>query len=122
MLALHAPRNLGHFQGEDEQRALVQLVHAPRLYLYNTHAYAARFYSDAAVTTLLESDDDVRAARDLQRAGMPSSVLAAADLPATLSSLPRPFALLMPRARMSLLPSEMEKVGETDHYLLLLAR
>jgi 4-amino-4-deoxy-L-arabinose transferase-like glycosyltransferase len=140
MLSLHLPRNLD-FRGEDEQRALVQLAnerHPLRLYLYNTHAYAARFYSDVDVTTLLESDADVRAAHELQRSGMPSSVLAAADLPATLASLPRPFVLMMPRARAYLLPAEREASGgsrgasllregltplaDTQHWILLEAR
>jgi 4-amino-4-deoxy-L-arabinose transferase-like glycosyltransferase len=113
MLALHLPRNLD-FRGEDEQRALVQVAnerHPLRLYLYNTHAYAARFYSDVDVTTLLESDADVRAARELQRSGMPSSVLPAPDLPASLASLPRPFVLMMPRARAYLIPAEREASG-----------
>ena len=126
-LALHAPHNLGEFAGEDEQRALVEVANqrlAPpaRLYAYNTHAYAARFYSQLDVTTLLESTDDLRAAAELRRAGMPSSVLPAPDLPAALRELPRPFALLMPRARESILPSGLALLGESKHYLLLEGR
>jgi 4-amino-4-deoxy-L-arabinose transferase-like glycosyltransferase len=123
----HWPRNLGSFAGEDETRALVELVNprlppAARIYAYNTHAYAARFYATHDVTTLLESADDLRLAAELRRAGLPSSVAPAADLPLALAALPRPFALLMPRARVSLVAgTPLRALAESRHYVLLVA-
>jgi 4-amino-4-deoxy-L-arabinose transferase-like glycosyltransferase len=118
--AVHLPRNLDHFDGDDELRALVGGTNV-HLYLYNTHGYSARWYIDSDVTTLLESEKDEALAESL-RDVMPSSTLYAPDLAKTIATLPRPFALVMPRARANLLPSGLELVKESKHYFLLRAR
>jgi hypothetical protein len=122
--ALHAPRNLSAFAGEDQTRALVSIVNErftmpARLYTYNTHGYAARFYARLDVTTLLESEEDARAAETLRQAGLPSSTVYAPDLAATLRALPPPFALLMPRARVSLMEnSGLRAVADSAKFVL----
>jgi 4-amino-4-deoxy-L-arabinose transferase-like glycosyltransferase len=124
--ALHLPRDLGRFDGEDEVRALTAIANErrlARLYTYNTHAYAARFYSRVDVTTLLESTEDMRLAAELRQAGLPSSTLAAPDLGATLAALPGPYALLLPRARAPLVSSTpLRAFADSPHYLLLEGR
>jgi 4-amino-4-deoxy-L-arabinose transferase-like glycosyltransferase len=126
----HLPRNLGGFAGEEEVRALcgaaAGLSPPPaHLYTYNVHAYAARYYANVNVTMLLESAEDVRAAGELQRTGMPAPARLASDLPATLRSLAPPFALLFPAARAALVSDvapPLVEVGRTVHYLLLRSR
>jgi 4-amino-4-deoxy-L-arabinose transferase-like glycosyltransferase len=122
-LLAHWPRNLG-FGGEAELRTLAQTAsarYAPpaRLYLYNLHGYATRYYATLDVTTLLESADDVREAEALQRAGMPCPVEAAPDLARALASRPRPFALILPRARAELVRGvALAPLAATPRYLL----
>jgi 4-amino-4-deoxy-L-arabinose transferase-like glycosyltransferase len=129
----HLARDLSRFDGDDEVRALARVAsaHEPpeaELYLYNTHPYSARYYSERKVVTLLESPDDFAQARALASTGMPISVALAPELPAALERLPRPFALLLPRARANLLrdlpptrPGRLTLLGETRHYLLFSA-
>jgi 4-amino-4-deoxy-L-arabinose transferase-like glycosyltransferase len=120
LAAWHLPRDLAVFDGGDELRDLLRRAR-PRshLYLYNLHAYLARCYVDEEVTTLLESAKDLADAQSLARVGLPVPVAPAPDLPATLRALERPFTLLMPRARMSLLPNAPAPAAESGHYLLL---
>ncbi|HEY7955633.1 MAG TPA: glycosyltransferase family 39 protein, partial [Polyangia bacterium] len=59
----HLARDLSRFDGDDEVRALARVAsaHEPpeaELYLYNTHPYSARYYSERKVVTLLESPAD----------------------------------------------------------------
>jgi hypothetical protein len=122
----HLPRNLGAFEGEDEVRSLMRLAedrlpaHA-RIYTYNTHPYAARYYSSHDIITLLESAEDVQQASAMAATGLPTEVRYAPHLDRTLDELPRPFVLLLPRARAALLPAgRLTAVGDTRHYLLLL--
>jgi hypothetical protein len=120
LAAWHLPRDLAVFDGDDELRAVLRSAPKAHLYAFNLHTYAARWYLDSDVTTLLESADDVIAAVELRKAGLPSSVAYARNLPATVRSLERPFTLLMPRARMDLMVGvELKTIGETQHYLLL---
>ncbi|HZS42446.1 MAG TPA: glycosyltransferase family 39 protein [Polyangia bacterium] len=120
----HWPRNLAGFSGEAELRDLARVAsqryHAPaRLYTYNLHGYAARYYATLDVTTLLESAEDFRLAQELQRAGMPCPVEPAPELAAALAQRPRPFALLMPRARAELVRGvALTPLAATPHYLL----
>lgn len=116
----HLPRDLAVFDGGDELRDLLRRA-LPRshLYLYNLHAYLARWYVDEPVTTLLESAKDLADAQALARVGLPVPVAPAPDLPETLRALERPFTLLMPRARMSLLPGAPSPAAESRHYVLL---
>ena len=119
--AMHLPRDLASFDGDEEVRALVRLAPAATPILtYNTHAYSARYYADADVKTLLESPEDFRIAEGLRRTGMPAAVELASDLGATLRAEPRPFVLLMPRARAALLRElHLRQLGESRHYLLM---
>jgi 4-amino-4-deoxy-L-arabinose transferase-like glycosyltransferase len=122
---LHLARDLSAFEGDEEVRTLARaassLVRPPALLLtYNTHAYSARYYATVDVLTLLESPDDFRIANELKRTGLPIAVEAAPDLAANLRTRARPFALLMPRARASLLDGvPVPTVGESRHYLLV---
>ncbi len=121
----HLPRNLGGFEGEEEIRALMRVACArfqppTRLYTYNLHPYAARYYLSLDVTTLLESAEDLRIA-EARRTSQPISAEHAPDLAADLAHRARPFLLLMPRKRMDLLNGvTLEKAGETEHYVLLI--
>jgi 4-amino-4-deoxy-L-arabinose transferase-like glycosyltransferase len=117
---LHWPRNLDHFDGDDEMRELVAGTDV-HLYLYNTHGYSARYYLDSDVTTLLESAEDQALAESFRNV-LPSSTLFSPDLEKTLADLPRPFALVMPRRRSYLLPEGLELLKESKHYLLMRVR
>jgi 4-amino-4-deoxy-L-arabinose transferase-like glycosyltransferase len=120
----HLPRNLASFAGEDELRSLMVRANvepAPRLYAFNRHVYAMRYYLDPTkeVRQLLESEEDLRAAEWLKLGGMPAPSVLARDLPATLATRPRPWLLVMPRARYDLLRTvPLRRVGETRHYVL----
>ncbi len=123
--ATHLWRDLSSFDGDDEIKELIRLPngdHHP-LYAYNTHVYSARYYLESAtVTTLLESRTDYDTAQRLHAAGMPASVVLATDLANTLTSLPRPYWLLLPRARAALVTSTtLQLAAESPHYLLLRA-
>jgi 4-amino-4-deoxy-L-arabinose transferase-like glycosyltransferase len=120
----HLPRNLAAFGGEDEVRALLAIAverQSPPtpLYLYNRHPYAARYYGPFVVTMLLESEADARAAVELRRAGLPAPARVARDLRATVGELARPFLLLMPRARVSMLAgAPLVPIADSPHYVL----
>jgi hypothetical protein len=117
----HLPRNLGHFDGEEEIRALIAPTAALPLravYTYNTLPYAVRYYARAEVVALVEREEDLADAAALERAGMPAPARLARDLPATVRSLPRPFALLLPRARRRLLEGGPRPRAASTHYLL----
>lgn len=119
--ALHLVRDLRVFDGEDELRGLLRAAagRAGRLYTFNLHAYAARFYLDTDVTTLLEREEDLRIAESLRAGGMPAPVELASNLPAKLDALPRPYLLLMPRARVELVRAQsLTALAETRHYVL----
>jgi 4-amino-4-deoxy-L-arabinose transferase-like glycosyltransferase len=122
--ALHLPRNLKHFDGEDELRGLLQTANVqvvPRLYSFNLHVYAMRYYLDSRIEVrlLLESQDDLRAAEWMKRVGLPAPVELAQDLPAALAARPRPWLLVMPRARNELVRDvRLGRLGETRHYVL----
>jgi hypothetical protein len=123
--AAHLPHHLRRLSGDEEVRALARTAPpgARRLYLYNTHPYSARYYAEVDVTTLLESPRDYEQAQALVRTGMPAPVELAADLPARLRELERPYALLFPRARLALLDGVhgLRSIGETAHYALYFA-
>jgi hypothetical protein len=71
------------------------------------------------MTTLLESPADYRAANELRPTGQPIDVELATNLAANLRARPRPFALLMPRARAELLQAtDLLLVGQSRHYML----
>jgi 4-amino-4-deoxy-L-arabinose transferase-like glycosyltransferase len=120
----HWPRNLSSFGGEEELRALARVASAryqspARLFTFNLHGYATRYYATLDVTTLLESAEDLRLAKELERAGMPCPVEPAPDLAEALARLPRPFALLLPRARVELVHgARLTALAATPHYLL----
>ena len=122
--ALHVPRDLATFHGDEELRALAQLASSrlqspARILAYNTHAYSLRYYATLDVTTLLESEKDLADAEELNRAGMPCPVELATDLAANLRARPLPFALVLPRARLDLVAGvKLTAIGETPHYLL----
>lgn len=121
----HLPRNLSAFDGEDEVRALVrvadQALDPPaRLYLFNTHPYAARYYSELQVTTLVDSAEDYRLGQAQARTGLPVALEHTPALAADLRRRPGPFALLMPRARANLLNDvPLRLIGQTRRWLLL---
>jgi 4-amino-4-deoxy-L-arabinose transferase-like glycosyltransferase len=126
--ALHVARDVSAFGGEDELRALAQeasrrAAPSERLYAYETHPYALRYYFGGQVTTLLQRPEDLRMAEWLFAGGMPLSVEPAADLPSTLARLPRPFLLLVPRKHadrlQGLVPPE---VASTRHFLMFEVR
>jgi 4-amino-4-deoxy-L-arabinose transferase-like glycosyltransferase len=115
----HLPRDLAVFDGNDELRDLLRRTRVTsKVYTFNLHPYLARYYLDVDVTTLLESADDLSAAQSLAKAGLPVSAAFVPDLAAALRTTERPFTLLMPRARVSLIPDASAPVAESRHYLL----
>src|SRR5262249_10496066 len=119
----HLPRALAGLRGEEELRALAELASSryrspARLLAYNTHAYVARYSATLDTTTLLESAEDFAEAKELERAGMPCPVELTPDLAADLDSRPRPFALVLPRARASLVAgARLTPLAQTPRYL-----